>query len=338
MTEHVCEPEENPWRKVVRSARPGIFQLTPMPEVLSKEDELKFLEQELMRYQSCASYDNFLYQLVKSLETIGSPERFKKMYVNVYYAGFGFYHKDDKLELNAVSDQEYSNFSRPLNALKRFKTVYLDEDTDTVLELLNEQFNPPPGTTVKIMAEKSRSVKEEASLLAMQVAWLRDRNRKERKAQKKKDSQKTNNTQPVSTIEIPEPEVETSIPLQEPDRPALLSEWEVFWTTRRFSTDPNHLIRINTDDQEMMVRQISTQSRGQISISPSSIANALEFHLRRDIIKKALAMRNKYLPEYARDWIKLKRGKDRIMLYTPQDQPNQLYFFAAGRDTIYRGF
>lgn len=63
--------------------------------------------------------------------------------------------------------------------------------------------------------------------------------------------------------------------------------------------------------------------------------SSVEFHLRRDVYQRALAARNKYGPEGIRDWVKIKRGRDRIFLNTTSG--GEAVVFVAGRDIVYRG-
>lgn len=118
----------------------------------------------------------------------------------------------------------------------------------------------------------------------------------------------------------------------------LLSDWQIYWTSRFWSDNPNHLARIDTTNRDETISQIENIAGHEISVGAKSVLRALEFHLHdRDKIQRALATRNKYAPEEIRRWVKVKRGKDRIGILIDEEKPHTAIFFVGGRDIVYRG-
>jgi hypothetical protein len=102
--------------------------------------------------------------------------------------------------------------------------------------------------------------------------------------------------------------------------------------------DDDNLVAINTDTKQHAVDSISKLVQGYASIKPISVANALEFYTRQDVIQKALAARLRYVPDELKEWARIKRGKDRIALQEQADKENnrRIIFFVEGRDQVYR--
>lgn len=111
---------------------------------------------------------------------------------------------------------------------------------------------------------------------------------------------------------------------------------ELFWTTAYFSPNPNHLIKLPTVSRRDALTALAEVSYGQISVKASSVLNSIEFYLQKNIIQKALAARAMYGPEGIRDWVKIKRGRDRIFIL-PDEEDGRIIFFAEGRDDVYSG-
>lgn len=319
---------------IQRSGRPAVQSLTSISQVIDREGELKYLEKELRHYRAATSYDRHLLNLVSSLTAFGVPESYCRMNVATYYKGSVIY-EDDGVNYG-LSNRQYSSVKSTMTALKRFGTIYLDEDTDAVVELLNE--GGDGVRSVDVMREKLRSSSASTGLLDMQVDWLRSVDKKRKKAKKVVTPpvvlpESNALSQDVAAEIVDAQAIEEIIPAQGYS----LEGREVFWTTRLYSLNPNHWVQLSTDTPASTVQDLQREARGQISISPASVLGAVEFHLRRDNMQRALAVKNKYLKGEDANWIKIKRGRDRIMIYVPKDREDQLILFAAGRDVVYRG-
>lgn len=201
--------------------------------------------------------------------------------------------------------------------------VFVDEDAEDMKNLMQDESIPLQD----ILKETIRSQSEKIELIKLQIEWL--------EAQQGVDD--LTSTQP---IEQPTQTKEQSTVTSEIQAPALqyaLSGWNLYWTRNYWSSDTNHLIPIPTTSREDTLESLTDVARGEISIKPGSVLRALEFHLQKDILQRALAARNKYGPEGVKDWVKIKRGRDRIFFLMPQADQHQAIFFAAGRDVVYRG-
>ena len=181
---------------------------------------------------------------------------------------------------------------------------------------------------------------ERVDLLGMQVAMLHEEKRKTRRLNKKESERLRREAKKPVIEQFGLEEIHQSTSLTDPqvmfDVP-FLPEWNVYWTTRFFSSTQNHLVNLDGSSRSTVLEEVKKLGQGQISIRPQSILSALEFHLRKDVVQRALSMRNKYGPDGIKDWVKIKRGSDRIFLLVSEGVENQLVFFAAGRDVVYRG-
>lgn len=167
--------------------------------------------------------------------------------------------------------------------------------------------------------EAIRSRQETVDLLGLQTEWLQQLEPEE------------NPDQQVDESELPAPGVDT---LPQPITPFTLEAWELYRTSRKWSFEPQHLIRIPTGSRREALEHMTSTLFGEIMIKPVSVLNALEFYLHQDILQRAMAARLKYVPEHMRDWIKIKRGRGRILLLVPEE--GRAVFFAGNRDEIYR--
>lgn len=205
------------------------------------------------------------------------------------------------------------------------KAVVDEEEREISIALIGDTSIPVEDIYKEIL----RSREERMDLIRMQIDWLNP---------------------PVENPELPKTEEET---VEQPVKVGVdeqsfdvfedcqnspgycLEEWNLFWTKKPWSDEANHLVAIQTDSREIAVESLSDLTRGIISIKPGSLVRALEFHLHRDVIQKALATRNRFGAEGVRNWVKIKRGRDRIFCLFSEDE-KRVVVFAGGRDVIYR--
>lgn len=206
--------------------------------------------------------------------------------------------------------------------------VVLDEDSTSIYSNLIELEGIP---LEDIFRETLRSRTESIELIKMQIDWFRthpviiEYDSRQLETDVKLDSVRVEETLETGAAEVISPKDK---------EPFSLLGLDLYWTKTHWSSDPHHLVQIPTSSRSKALQQFTDVSRGKISIKPSSIFRGLEFHMQKDVIQKALATRNKYGPEGIRDWVKIKRGKDRIFLLIPGE--GKAIFFAGGRDEIYR--
>lgn len=238
----------------------------------------------------------------------------------------------------AKAQQQLPRIQSLLGERKRLgiKVDFSTEMIEEALLLLTDREIPIED----LLREGVRSRHETTELLRMQIAWLEDREKRAKAQDHKKTPELTLESQlEAGTNESGLSEPETDILKEDlkvikPEEDFVLSGWNVAWTTRHWSTNPNHFIPIPTTSRVDALEVFEQIARGEIMIKPGSVMRALEMHLRKDFIQQALATRLKYGPEERRNWIKIKRGRDRILLLIPED--HQVIFFAGNRDSIYR--
>lgn len=227
--------------------------------------------------------------------------------------------------------------------LNRKKVLFEDEDEKEIVKDMDSQGLPLDD----MFKELIRSRQESIDLMQMQIDHLREQEVKKKKAiedEKKLDQMVLDEERRKQEVEhqikdatvkdqkveaIEEPMIEDKFPL---------SDWNISWTSRFWSDNPNHLEKIDTTDRDIALSEIESKAGQEISVGSKSVLRALEFHLfDKDKIQKALSSRNKYSPEAIRRWVKVKRGKDRIGILIDDEKPNTAIFFVGGRDTVYRG-
>ncbi len=358
MEEHFSRSERRFDEKARRIAdrklagSPGMTSLTPIGGVLEREWDLPFLENELVRYRSAYFADTSYLRFFTILPQVRITEEESRACFKVTFGRDS--EVDYSLVENIVNKIRVSNDRNITNIVgdfsrrfERMKYNYVDEDHSFILDQIEEGIDIP---VVDLLREKTRVQGENVSLLEIQVDYLRAQQRaikrvrlKEARRPKAKkqqiaqivdvlsETQEDDTNVSVAPAELPS----SDIPVSEEN--FSLSDWQVFWSERPYSLNPNHLSLIPTTSREAALDQLDQLSRKVISIKASSILSSLEFHLRKDVLQRAMAARNMHYPEGVREWIKIKRGHDRIFLFLPPDEPNNLIFFAGGRDVVYRG-
>lgn len=305
--------------------------------VFEHQDDLHYLELARRQY-----WDSFVIDRV----VLGNLQVFKSLGVPEQIIRDGLSNQPDGLKLalpyiSGASQFQIMQIRQTVSVVSKATKLYLDEDDSAITQMVSEGTDIP---IVDLYSEKVRAKSESISLLDLQLDWLRKLKRRERKA-------KMNPSKPEIVKEGGQdqyenvPEEADEVRLNETvsvegsvyDAGLSLEGRSLFWTRRFFSRDPNHLVPISTGSRNSALGELSQLAMGQASVKEGSILSALEFHLRKDVIQRALATRNKYGPEGIRDWVKIKRGGDRIFVFLPPDEPDKLIFFAASRDVVYRG-
>lgn len=318
---------------------PVVTPLTPFETVLDQEDNLKFLDREGSKYRSALSLDITTFRLLSIFSHAGFSEEYQRNTFRDIFSN----QRSELTAMDTVSKVQVLNsrglILNLLNIIKRSPVVYRDEDDKDILGMLDQGTDIP---VVDLLGEKVRIQQERIDLLELQAAYLREEERRAKKARlkearkPKKELKKSFNKPEDDRFEqeyvVSQPEVLDNLV----EENFALKDWQLFWTTRFFSHETSHLITLPTSSRNDIIELISRVGQGQISVKPQSVLSAVEFHLRKDTIQKALSMRNKFGPEGIKEWIKIKRGDDRIFLFIPDMEEQKLIFFAAGRDIVYR--
>lgn len=250
----------------------------------------------------------------------------------------------ESVQMRAMSEANTSKLKANMpmiinlqNIIHRSK-IYEDEEEREIVKHLSIG-----GATVKeIFREIIRARQASIELIEMQIDYLKEKEMEEKKKKKVDlelarmiEEEKTKKLEGVEDVVVQE--LPAAVAEIEPVKPPL-ADWQIYWTSRFWSDNPNHLARIDTQDRDATVVQIENTAGHEASIGSKSVLRALEFHLHdRDKIQRALATRNKYAPEEIRRWVKVKRGKDRIGILIDEQKPQTAIFFVGGRDIVYRG-
>ncbi len=207
------------------------------------------------------------------------------------------------------------------NSLKRHRR-YLPDDIEVWGQLIEDRTIPLED----LYGEYIRTIKESTELLKLQVDWLKERKETETRGEVIPEEQAVGPEVQPEAIAIQEEQLHLP--------PFALSGWNLYWTDRRWSIESHHLVGISTQTREETLKELEKIISERVMIKPKSVLRALEFHLQKNVLQRALATRLKYGPEDIREWVKIKRGKSRILLRVTED--GTAIFFAGNRDEIYQ--
>lgn len=327
-------------RRQVADSTPVRPQTTA--SLLNREDDLPLYISELELSAKMERRQRLQYADYQIHRQVGATEETYRQYLICSLPGQDLYHLPTvTAQMLSEIDSTQIRYLAPriqsmATEMKRLNIRFdpNDEETRDDLLLLTDRNIPLKD----LFLEGIRSRHEINQLLRMQIEYLKD----QKKQAKIEARQKLRvspqllpeiSKLPLDSIEEEKVEVSPQVPAEE-TQPFVLSGWDLFWTARHWSTEPNHLIQIPTSSRNDALEVFEPISRGEITIKPGSIIRALEMHMSKDIIQQALATRLKYGPEERRGWIKIKRGGVRILLSVPGN--HQAIFFAGNRDNIYR--
>jgi hypothetical protein len=308
-----------------KSKPPRISAIQPLEEVddLLLQEDIIICEQELALREYQLESIGINIEMSRALQLVGVSEAaIREFYLNkennIFSQGALF-----NLLVNGAKPARIQQQMHRFREISRKSTrmtnrygnkMVVDAETNALIRSL---FENTDLKVEEIFKELLRVENENIDLIKLQIEFLSS----------KKDEEFT----AEEPTPVPDVEPETTEHLSQPYS---LAGWNLYWTRSYWSSDENHLSPISTASEQEAVSSLSAIGRGQISVKPASIIRALEFHLGKDIIQRALATRNKYGPQGIRDWVKIKRGDDRIFLFVPHD--GKAIFFAAGRDVVYR--
>lgn len=315
-------------------------KLRVIEEVFDEVDELGELQRHLKQHQQAQHNRQIKYRLYKILNDTGASEEFSR---RVFLPGYNKKGKWSQFLREVNTDSLRRNWALINNLEDSINRMPDYEDEEE--ELLEGQMVSENAPLEEIFRETLRSRQASVELLQMQIAYLSAKREENGRAVKSDNNTIENqhqltgenvtdiiNVDTANVLEGKTEEIQKTIP-----EPFSLSDWEIFYTTRFWSDNPNHLERLPTDSRDIAVQTLSRLGRTDISVSVGSIIGALEFHLLdKDVIQKALSTRNKYAPNAIRRWVKIKRGKDRIGILIDETVPNRAIFFVGGRDDVYK--
>lgn len=307
----------------------AVHELTPLDSLL-EEDDLSICKQELAEYELAQKGTRINLEGYRLFRAVGIPDAsLRSYYVKSAdhdipeRAAINLWLQADPRQLQKLRGllSVHNARSQKFFQSKGNRIIDDEEEREIVRTLIGLK-----GISVEdIFQEILRSRAERIGLIKLQIELL-------------ENQQKPPVVSPVMAVEQPSTEISETIEsvTLASRQEYLLSNWRLFWTKTPWSTDTHHLIPIPTTSKEDTLESLTDIGRGIISIPAKSVIRTLEFHLQKDVIQKALATRNKYGPEGIRDWVKLKRGRDRIFFLVPQPNQHLGIFFVIGRDVAYR--
>ena len=303
---------------VIAKAQPVV--LRSFDDLAEENGDVDFYSQELDTSQLALRNLQLGHQFMRVLRTTGvSKETIRSHAVNMSTGSFDG--RSFLADLTREADPRKLRSSiNVINSLyqQTDKTrKFLADDAQVWVELMKDRDIPLDDLYLEAICARQETV----GLLRLQIEWLQQHDAEDIPAQ----GENRDELHPPPPVDIMPPPSVTPFPLQ---------DWKLHWTTRRWSTEPQYLVRIPTNSRDEALAHIKSTLFGEIMIKPVSVLNALEFYLRQDVLQRAMASRLKYVPEYMRDWIKIKRGRDRMLLLVPEE--GRAIFFAGNRDEIYR--
>lgn len=300
-------------------------------EQLIYGEDLEICRQELRSYELSKKSMCLMAERYFLFREVGIPDsEIRDFYLRIVRNETA---EGDQLRLFVMADRLKVNKNRGrLNVLVKKETKFRKEcnytfmgDNDA-MQIFRSLLGNNEVKTTDIFGEILDHKQANIDLIKMQIEYLE---KQQREAAVALEATVSNQEQPVE-----EKPVNGTKPKINSSEQAVLEKVRLFWTENPWSQEQQYLSPISTESWEQALEDFSKVSKGEISIKKSSILRALAFHLGKDVIKKALAARNKYGPEGIREWVKIKRGKDRIFLSVPQE--GTAIFFVAGRDVAYQ--
>lgn len=336
-------------RKALKALKKGVKQKVDLSSLdiqnigsvddFLDEDDLFLCKEELAKYEIAQEETKLAAELFRIYQIVGIPDLSARTYFKEL-GDSGKNHADSEARLWLQADphklkqqrQRILMFSARRKAFikKAGNKFFTDEDFDIVAQSVDELTEYP---LIDVFGEIYRSRAEKMELINLQIEWLEEQKKLEEQAKAIETSkEKTDSEEELDYA----PTLDNIFPVTDTSQNYSLQGWDLFWTTNHWSKEQNHLVPIPTFSREDTVECLSNVARDSISIKTSSVVRALEFHLQKNAIQKALATRNKYGADGIRDWVKIKRGRDRIFFNIPSEEQNRAIFFAAGRDIVYK--
>lgn len=311
---------------LAKLAEPQIIDVQTTGTLLSISADLSICEQELAKYDRIVPNTEISVKLYRFYRSIGATEEGVR---RVYLAT-----NPDQEELNLKAEQLSTGRSLDQRKWASSQVIFkrltrgMDPGVFYKFDDLPEWYRLLEDRTIPlddILLEGVRVRTEERELLKVEVDWLRKRVETEDIVEIEEDVVEVESSDVLEAGEVPEVSI---------DKDFILNNWELYWTSKHWSQEDKYLTRIPTPNRRNTLKNIKPVLRGEVMIKPWSVLTALECYLSRDILQRAMAARLRHVPENIREWIKIKRGNDRILLAVPEE--GTAVFFAGNRDDIYR--
>jgi hypothetical protein len=336
-------------KKAIHSSerRYKITRIPAQADLIDQEDDLGLWTETLEGYRKMAVAAQSRLRLGFIFRNGGIPDSIAK---NWFYA--------DSEELSTAAAHSiidilspnrtlFNSFRQEVTSSRNSGNIYTNDEYKELWQLIKDA----DISALDVLKELYRHTTSMKDLTKMHVDWLRAQKKVQKKQERKRsdiqvagktDLEDNPESLILNQIEVPTEQIplETSQEIDSELSKEFLPGINLFWTTRPWESDEKYLKPIDTSSRLKAVTDISEEVRGFASIKPVSVANALEFYTRRDVMIQALAAGLKHVPEHVKNWARIKRGRDRIFLRDLN--PNQdlddrtVVFFVEGRDQVYR--
>lgn len=316
--------------------------LTTQEQILANEDDLQMLLVNQKQYASAVNFDQAFLTWLRMLKAWGMSEEEIVGMGREFGSGSNVLAivKDSMPRWQQLAGGDKTRWQLLMvvyNSLIKTPVIYRDELDD----FLDQNPEILVGIShLDILDEQWRSQRETLGLIRLQIDFLKRKQRQERRARQTPKKVREVVSRPEQPVPETVPAEETRALMVEPllVEPFALSDWRVYWTEVKFSDSPNQLVELPTDSREAFhasLEEINT-GRKHFQIKTTSVATCIEMWPIPEFRKRAILSRFKWGPSYIRDWSKLVRGPVRIMVKSSEEE-KRLVFFAADRDTVYRG-
>lgn len=322
-------------RKVSNKKNEGRFRkihrLEGIEQLIYGED-LEICRQELGNYELSKKSMRLMAERYFLFREVGIPDsEMREFYLKIVQNKTT---EEDQLRLFMMTESSKVNKNRSrLKALAKKEAKFRQEcnytfiGDDDAMQIFRSLLGNNVVETAGIFREILEYKQANIDLIKMQIEYLENQQREAAITLEAAVSSQEQSDEVEKPVDDAQPELNLG-------EQTILGKVQLYWTSKPWSQEPQYLSPISTESWEQALEDFSKVSKGEISIKKSSILRALAFHLGKDVIQKALAARNKYGPEGIKEWVKIKRGKDRVFLLLPRE--GTAIFFVAGRDVAYQ--
>lgn len=329
-------------------------KLPSIDSVLEREDSLVDLRRELEHYQVAQGARVTCFVAYKAMAFTGLTEAAA---INIFVPNPD---KPENSYEDASSALEEYIFTTDLKKASHNKTLYSNMNKSMKRQMFYEDDEEDPlilmvrkmGLSVADFFKESIRVRQaHIELLCMQIEWLKKKNRAEKQNRQKaqleaqrlvKEKKKKGKVSPVEVAKETEAPVvaETQAAVEKPkvaEEPFVLEGWQLYTTKEFWSRDPKDLVSLPSGSRAETVAAYKGTTAGSISVKPQSVVRAVEFCVSgKDVLTKSLDTRLRHGSRELREWIRLRRGHDRVGIYVPSVDQKVAIFFSGPRSVVYK--
>lgn len=315
---------------------PGTQEVVTEAQLFKTEDDLPIWEQTLGAYQIISRYAQCNLRMANILNTVGIEDEKVRQW---FHPNIEVTPQFFASVISIVSRRDprmATDITRDIKAIQGFKQRFTNEDFHEIWSLLDD----PEIKAHDVIKELYRHATGMRDLTSMHVLWIKSQLKQPKKKVKKAQKLPETSVNDASAADIHQglKYEKTFEDKSDSEQSFRLKDTRLFVTENPWRTNDHYLSPVRTDSKNDAIADVEKLCRGSLSIKPISIVNALEFYLDKDIFQKAMAARLRYVDGDQKDWVKIKRGKDRILVKEEKltEEQTRMIFFVEGRDQVYR--